>query len=74
MNDRVSIDADSIVEDLIARFPSAAVVFVRRRMACVGCDIARFESIAEVCATYHQPVDPFLAELRVAAALGSRSR
>lgn len=47
-------------EDLIERFPMAARVFVRRRMGCVGCDIARFEALADVARIYQQP----LAELR----------
>jgi hybrid cluster-associated redox disulfide protein len=56
--------ADTTVEEVITRFPVAARVFVRRRMNCVGCDIARFESLAEACRIYRQPLDQLLEEIR----------
>lgn len=58
---------DSIVDWVISEFPTTASVFMRRRMHCVGCPMARFESIAEACSIYEQPVQPFLAELTSAA-------
>jgi hybrid cluster-associated redox disulfide protein len=65
--DRVNlITADSNVDELVTQHPATARVFVRRRMACIGCDIARFESVAEVCQVYHQPVATVLEELRQA--------
>ena len=64
MNDVISINAEANVDELITRYPATARVFIRRRMACVGCEIARFESVADVCEIYHQPLDPFLKELR----------
>lgn len=62
-----SINAETNVDELIDRFPATARVFIRRRMACVGCEIARFESVADVCNAYHQPLETFLKELRTAA-------
>ncbi|MGH2460499.1 MAG: DUF1858 domain-containing protein [Chloroflexota bacterium] len=67
MNRASSINAETNVDELIDRFPTAARVFIRRRMACVGCEIARFESVADVCDAYHQPLETFLKELRTAA-------
>ena len=49
--------AHKTVADLLARWPQVARVFVRHRMACVGCAIAPFESVAEVAAIYHVPVE-----------------
>jgi hybrid cluster-associated redox disulfide protein len=60
------------IEDLLTRYPATARVFVRHRMACVGCDIARFESLSEVCQTYVQSLDAFLDELRQAARAPNR--
>ena len=53
MNQSVSpISSETIVEEILDQFPSAATVFVRRRMHCVGCPIARFETLAEVYPRY----------------------
>lgn len=62
-----TIGAEMTVEELIARYPSAARAFVRRRMHCVGCELARFETVAEVCEVYHQPLGALLAELNLLA-------
>ena len=40
------ITEETTLEEVITRFPMAARVFVRRRMNCVGCDIAREEGSA----------------------------
>ncbi len=67
MNDVISINAEANVDELVRRYPRTARVFLRHHMACVGCEIARFESIAEVCAIYHLPLEAALAEIREAA-------
>ena len=58
------ISAETNVDDLVAHFPMAARVFIRRRMGCVGCEIAPFESLADVARTYRQPLNDFLDEIR----------
>jgi len=58
------ITADTKVEELITRYPAAAQVFIRRRMSCVGCDVARFESLVDVCRIYRQPVGQLIEEIR----------
>jgi hybrid cluster-associated redox disulfide protein len=55
--------ADMIVEDLIDQFPAVVSTFVQHRMQCVGCPMARFETVAEVCEIYRLPVGAFLADL-----------
>ncbi len=59
-----AIRADTTVDALLDRFPRAAAVFVARRMHCVGCPLARFETIADACAVYRQPIEAMLADLR----------
>jgi hybrid cluster-associated redox disulfide protein len=41
-----------LVSDVLAISPAAARVFIDRRMACVGCAFARFETIAEAARSY----------------------
>lgn len=59
--------ADDIVADVLRRWPGTIAVFVGDRMACVGCAIAPYETIAEAAAIYHVPVDRLLASLADAA-------
>lgn len=46
----------TLVADLLAACPAAAPAFASRGMACVGCSMARFETVAEAAAAY--AVDP----------------
>ncbi len=64
------IDPETSVDEVVARFPAPALVFVRRRMLCVGCEVARFETVAGACRIYRQPLGDVLAELRRAAGQG----
>lgn len=59
----VPFNGETIVEEIVDQFPLTANVFVRRGMHCVGCPIARFETLAEVCQIYRQGLDGMLADL-----------
>ena len=65
--ERHHIDDDLTVTQLLRRWPPAAAVFVRRGMACVGCSMAPFETLAEVASVYGQDPAGFLAELAKAS-------
>lgn len=54
-----------LVADAIGNSRSRARVFVERGMGCVGCPMARFETVAEVAAAYH------IDALSLAAALAA---
>lgn len=56
-----------LVADAIGNSRSRARVFVERGMGCVGCPMARFETVAEVAAAYH------IDALSLAAALAASS-
>ena len=60
------LEADLIVADVLAHWPQTIPVFLRRRMACVGCPIAPFETLAEVAAIYNLDLTCFLNELEQA--------
>lgn len=55
--------ADTLIDDLVDQFPGVIAAFVERRMHCVGCPMARFETVAEACEIYQLPLDSFLADL-----------
>jgi len=58
---------NNTIAELLAAHPVAAQILVTRRMHCVGCDIAAFETIADACAIYGVAVDELLADLQQAS-------
>jgi hybrid cluster-associated redox disulfide protein len=63
MEDR-ELSMDMTVEEALDRWPALARVFVRRRMACVGCAMARFERLSDVARIYGASPDALRAALR----------
>ncbi len=61
-----AISGATNLDELVTRHPHVAQVFIRRKMQCVGCEVARFETLAIACDIYGQPLDTVLAELRQA--------
>jgi hybrid cluster-associated redox disulfide protein len=58
---------DNPVDEIMRRWPSTIRVFLRFRMACVGCPIAGFHTVADACREHQVDPAAFLAELRAAA-------
>ncbi len=58
--------AGQTVADILALWPQTVPVFMRYRLACVGCPISRFELIADIAAIYGINPDAFLQELQQA--------
>jgi hybrid cluster-associated redox disulfide protein len=54
------------VAEVLNNWPATIAVFLRRRMACVGCVMARFETLHEAAVNYHIPTDELHAEIRAA--------
>jgi hybrid cluster-associated redox disulfide protein len=55
--------ADLTVAALLATQPATIHVFLRRRMACVGCVFAPFETLQDAARAYDMPLDAFLDDL-----------
>lgn len=52
------------VAEVLKRRPETIPVFFRHRMACVGCAMAPFETLADVAAIYGVQLSRFLSELQ----------
>lgn len=61
-----------IIEDVLTQWPKTAGVFHRHKMACAGCAVARFYTIADAADVYRVPLNDFLAEL--AAVVGVQEK
>ena len=51
------------VEEVLTNWPETAVVFKHHNMACIGCPVSHFYTIAEAAAVYQLSVDEFVSEL-----------
>jgi hybrid cluster-associated redox disulfide protein len=56
--------AEETVAALLARDPRAARVLLDHGMHCVGCAIAPFETLSEICTIYGVSLEQLLADLR----------
>ena len=68
MNDQISrfISPQMSVAEFLTENPQTIPVFFRHRMICVGCDLARFETLAEAAQTYGLKWESFRGELEAA--------
>ncbi len=55
--------AEMTISEVLERWPATADVFHTHAMACVGCVVAPFYSIADAANVYSLPEDQFVAEL-----------
>lgn len=63
--------AGTTVAAYLDRCPQGARVFLAHRMACVGCSLAKFDTLADAARAYGLPLDGFLHELDDLAVAGS---
>ena len=61
--DRKEISPQTSIADLTKSWPETIPVFLHRRMICVGCYMAEFETIEDAATNYDIPVDVLLHEL-----------
>lgn len=58
-----TITSQSMVQDIILRYPQTIAVFNRHRLACPGCYISPHHTIADTAREYTISVEPLLADL-----------
>jgi acetoin utilization protein AcuB len=58
------LTADLTVAEVMDRWPQTVPIFLHHRMACVGCPIGPFETLAEAEEIYGIEVDRFTKELQ----------
>lgn len=60
------INIDMPVAEVMQRWPETVAVFVGRRMACPGCPMAPFMTVAEAARSYTIDVRHLMDDLRAA--------
>ncbi len=64
--DRPYPQLDQYVQTILNDMPASAVVFFALETACVGCQLARFCTLADVAATYQISPDLLLVKIQAA--------
>jgi hybrid cluster-associated redox disulfide protein len=60
---RKVITADQIVSEVLQSWPKVVPLFIERRLYCVGCSMARFETLADVSKIYRLDLTKFIDDL-----------
>jgi hybrid cluster-associated redox disulfide protein len=67
------LSPEMCVADLLDECPQAIAVFLRHHMACVGCLMSSFDTLAEAARNHDIPAMKLLDELRCQCASDSNS-
>jgi hybrid cluster-associated redox disulfide protein len=59
----VRIDRSITVAQLLDQHPAAMRPFIDWQMSCIGCPMAPYHTIEDVCREYDLPLDDFTQEL-----------
>lgn len=59
----MKIKRDSIIGDVLDKYPETAEIFFSIGMHCLGCPASRGETIEEACQVHGADVDALLVEL-----------
>jgi hybrid cluster-associated redox disulfide protein len=60
------ITDDSLVQDVVERYPQTIPIFNRHGLQCVGCYISPFHTIADTAREYALAIEPLLTDLNQA--------
>ena len=69
----MDIEIDTLVDDIMRRWPATVRVFLDYRMGCVGCPIAAFHTVNNSCREHGVDAATFLTALRRRAGLGTNT-
>ena len=58
------INVDLIIADVFTNWPETVEVFIKHRMACVGCPMAAFMTLGDAIRIYKLTPESFIEELQ----------
>ncbi len=64
MNYPITLHLQLSVAELLSEHPECIPLFLGKHMACVGCQMAPFDTLADAARNYGLPDEDFLAEVR----------
>ena len=66
--ERISLDPNMSVDEIMRRWPATIRLFIQRQMYCVGCPIGIFHTVKDACEAHGIDEASFSRDLLVAAA------
>jgi len=60
----LKIDPETTIQELLKQHPCATVMFIARRMLCVGCPAQAFHTLEEVARIHGSTIDDLCAAIR----------
>ena len=63
MVEKIKINPNITVAELVKTHPEVIPIFIRRHMICAGCNMAAFETVQDAARIYGINPDIFLGEL-----------
>lgn len=60
----MDLRTDTIIADVLEEWPETAMTFLERGMACPGCAMAPFGTLADAARHYDLDPDAFVADLQ----------
>jgi len=64
---------DVTIASLLEAFPQATALFLKYRMACIGCSMARFDTLQDAVFNYQLDFTVWMDELRHLLAISPRA-
>lgn len=66
MKELSSIGRDTVVDEIMRKWPATVAVMLSYRMLCVGCPIGTFHTVAEACREHRIDETSFILDLELA--------
>jgi hybrid cluster-associated redox disulfide protein len=63
MEKMITVQPETTVKEILDNYPDVTNVFLRRKMACVGCPAEEFASLKEVAKSYEINLQELIDEL-----------
>lgn len=64
----MTVDPALSIADILERWPDVVEVLIRRRLGCVGCAMAPYDTLADIARIYELDLDTLRAEVEAVIA------
>ena len=67
MMNKLIINAETLIKELLDAYPNTAEVFIKRNMVCVGCEAEEFHTLNDAAVNYNIELESLIAEIEKTA-------
>jgi hypothetical protein len=62
--ERLNLSPQTLIADLLANSPAMIQLFLQWKTDCVGCSMAKFCTVADLCTYYQMELESVLSQIR----------